>query len=107
MPRYALLALGLVSLSLGTPSAQTEIATGDYSTPLRALRTAGNIGISIRADAAWDIIDMSPSAKRTSLQTHEPGCWPLRLSGYAHARYLPFPLGWEGASASLLGRSGI
>ena len=46
MPRYALLALGLVSLSLGTPSAQTEIATGDYSTPLRALRTAGNIGIS-------------------------------------------------------------
>ena len=46
MPRYALLALGLVSLSLGAPSAQTEIVTGDYTTPLRPLTAAGNIGIS-------------------------------------------------------------
>ena len=46
MPRYAILALGLVSFSLGAPSAQTEIVTGDYSTPLRPLTAAGNIGIS-------------------------------------------------------------
>ncbi len=46
MPRYAILVLGLVSFSLGAPSAQTEIVTGDYSTPLRPLTAAGNIGIS-------------------------------------------------------------
>ena len=46
MPRYALLALGLVSLTFGAPSAQTEIVTGDYTTPLRPLTAAGNIGIS-------------------------------------------------------------
>lgn len=46
MQRYAILVLGLVSLSLGAPSAQTEIVTGDYSTPLRPLTAAGNIGIS-------------------------------------------------------------
>ena len=46
MPRYAILVLGLVSFSLDAPSAQTEIVTGDYSTPLRPLTAAGNIGIS-------------------------------------------------------------
>ena len=46
MNRYAILALGLVTLSLGVPSAQTEIVTGDYSSPLRPLTAAGNIGIS-------------------------------------------------------------
>ena len=46
MQRYAVLALGLLSLSLGAPSAQTEVVTGDYSTPLRPLTAAGNIGIS-------------------------------------------------------------
>lgn len=46
MPRYALLTLGLVSLSLTVASAQTETVTGDYSTPLRALTAAGNVGIS-------------------------------------------------------------
>jgi len=46
MHRYAILALGLVSLSLAAPSAQTEIVTGDYTAPLRALTAAGNMGIS-------------------------------------------------------------
>ena len=46
MNRYAILALGLVTISLGTPSAQTEIVTGDYSSPLRPLTAAGNVGIS-------------------------------------------------------------
>ena len=46
MQRYAILALGLVSLALGTPSAQTEVVTGDYSTPLRLLTAAGNVGVS-------------------------------------------------------------
>lgn len=49
MPRHALLALGLVLVSLAAPSAQTEIVTGDYSTPLRALTAAGNVGISMDA----------------------------------------------------------
>ena len=46
MQRSAIVALGLVSLWLGAPSAQTEGVTGDYSTPLRALTAAGNIGVS-------------------------------------------------------------
>ena len=46
MQRCAILALGLVSLSLGAPTAQTEVVTGDYSTPLRVLTATGNIGIS-------------------------------------------------------------
>ena len=46
MRRYIVLALVLVTLSLGAPSAQTDVVTGDYSTPLRALTAAGNIGIS-------------------------------------------------------------
>lgn len=46
MYRYVILALGLVTLSLGAPSAQTEIVTGDYSSPLSPLTAAGNVGIS-------------------------------------------------------------
>jgi mannose-6-phosphate isomerase-like protein (cupin superfamily) len=45
MQRLTVLAFGLISLSLGVPTAQTEIVTGDYSSPLRPL-AGDNIGIS-------------------------------------------------------------
>jgi mannose-6-phosphate isomerase-like protein (cupin superfamily) len=45
MQRLAILALGLISLSLGVPTAQTEVVTGDYSSSLRPL-AGDNVGIS-------------------------------------------------------------
>ena len=46
MRRYIVLALGLASLSFVAPAAQTTIAIGDRSTPLRPVTGAGNVGIS-------------------------------------------------------------
>lgn len=45
MTRHRLLTCGLVLLALGTPTAQTEIVTGDYATALAALTAPGNVGI--------------------------------------------------------------
>jgi quercetin dioxygenase-like cupin family protein len=46
MRRYIVLALGLASLSLVAPAAQTTVVTGDHSTPLRPLTGTGNVGVS-------------------------------------------------------------
>ncbi len=46
MRRYLVLALGLASLSLVAPAAQTPIVTGDRSTPLRPVAGGGNVGVS-------------------------------------------------------------
>lgn len=46
MRRYAVLALGLASLSFAAPAAQTTIVTGDRSTPLRPVSGGGNVGVS-------------------------------------------------------------
>jgi quercetin dioxygenase-like cupin family protein len=46
MRRYAVLALGLASLSFGAVAAQSTIVTGDRSTPLRPVAGGGNVGIS-------------------------------------------------------------
>jgi hypothetical protein len=46
MRRYAVLALGLASLSFGAVAAQSTIVTGDRSSPLRPVAGGGNVGIS-------------------------------------------------------------
>lgn len=46
MRRSIVLALGLASLSVVVPFAQTGVVTGDRSTPLRPLAGEGNISIS-------------------------------------------------------------
>lgn len=46
MKRHALVAFGIVSLSIAALAAQTSSTVGDRSTPLRALTGAGNTGIS-------------------------------------------------------------
>jgi quercetin dioxygenase-like cupin family protein len=46
MGRYAVLAVGLASLSFGALAAQTTIVTGDRSSPLRPVAGGGNVGVS-------------------------------------------------------------
>jgi hypothetical protein len=46
MRRYAVLALGLASVSFGAVAAQSTIVTGDRSSPLRPVAGGGNVGIS-------------------------------------------------------------
>ncbi len=46
MRRYALLVIGLVSLSLVGAAAQTAIVTGDRGTPLRPLAGEDDVGVS-------------------------------------------------------------
>jgi quercetin dioxygenase-like cupin family protein len=44
--RRHLIAIALAPLCFGTLAAQTTIVTGDRSTPLRPLTSAGNVGVS-------------------------------------------------------------
>jgi mannose-6-phosphate isomerase-like protein (cupin superfamily) len=46
MRRRFILAIGVLSLSVGALVAQTSVVTGDRSTPLRPVAGGGNVGVS-------------------------------------------------------------
>ncbi len=46
MPRYAVLVIGLVSISFVVGAAQTAVVTGNRATPLRPLAGSDDVGVS-------------------------------------------------------------